>query len=76
MLEKYSKLKWKKDFNIGYSPERINPGDKIHRLENITKVISADNKKTLITLKKIYKKIIKKIFLAPSIRVAEEAKII
>ncbi len=76
VLEKYSKLKWKKDFNIGYSPERINPGDKIHNLENITKVISADNKKTLITLKKIYKKIIKKIFLAPSIRVAEAAKII
>ena len=62
VLEKYSKLKWKKDFSIGYSPERINPGDKIHNLENITKVISADNKKTLITLKKIYKKLLKKYF--------------
>ena len=62
MLEKYSKLKWKKDFNIGYSPERINPGDKIHNLENITKVISADNKKTLITLKDLQKKLLKKYF--------------
>jgi UDP-N-acetyl-D-glucosamine/UDP-N-acetyl-D-galactosamine dehydrogenase len=75
-LEKYSKLKWKKDFHIGYSPERINPGDKIHNLQNIIKVISADDKKTQNILKKIYKKIIKKIYLAPSIKVAEAAKII
>ena len=75
-LEKFSNLEWKKNFNIGYSPERINPGDKIHNLKNITKVISADNKKTLKILKNVYKKIINKIFLAPSIRVAEAAKII
>ena len=75
-LEKFSNLEWKKNFNIGYSPERINPGDKIHNLKNITKVISADNKKTLKILKNVYKKIINKIFLAPSIKVAEAAKII
>ena len=75
-LEKYSNLKWKNDFNIGYSPERINPGDKIHNLQNIVKVISADDKKTQNILKKIYKKIIKKVYLAPSIKVAEAAKII
>ncbi len=75
-IEKYSKLKWKKDFNLGYSPERINPGDKIHKLENITKVISADDDKTLQFLKKVYGKIIKKLHLAESIKVAEAAKII
>ena len=75
-IEKYSKLKWKKDFNLGYSPERINPGDKIHRLENITKVISADDNKTLQFLKKVYGKIIKKLHLAESIKIAEAAKII
>ena len=51
ILEKYSKLKCNKDFFIGYSPERINPGDKIHTLPNIKKVVSASNKNTL---KKIY----------------------
>ena len=44
-----------KDFNLGYSPERINPGDKIHRLENITKVISADDTNTSISKKSIWK---------------------
>ena len=60
ILEKSSKLKWKKDFNVGYSPERINPGDKKNDLRNITKIISADNPKTLNYLQSVYKKIIKK----------------
>ena len=76
ILEKSSKLKWKKDFNVGYSPERINPGDKKNDLRNITKIISADNPKTLNYLQSVYKKIIKKTYLAPSIKVAEAAKII
>ena len=75
-IEKNSKLKWKKDFNIGYSPERINPGDKKNTLKSITKVISGDTKKTSLVLNNVYKKIIKKTFVASSIKVAEAAKII
>ena len=53
---------WKKDFNIGYSPERVNPGDKINTLKNIAKIISADSKSTLLRISKLYKSIIKKIY--------------
>jgi nucleotide sugar dehydrogenase len=77
ILEQKSSLTYKKDFNCGYSPERINPGDKKHELHNITKIVSASNKKTLSILKFIYRKIIKaKIFSASSIIVAEAAKVI
>ena len=77
ILEKYSGLKHKIDFNVGYSPERINPGDKFHRLINIAKVVSGDTYDTAIRIKIIYKKIIKaKIFIAKNIKVAEAAKII
>ena len=77
ILEKTSLLKYKKNFNCGYSPERINPGDKKHKLEKITKIISASNKKTLNILKFIYGKIIHaRIFSASSIIVAEAAKVI
>ncbi len=76
ILEKNSKLKWKKDFFVGYSPERINPGDKNHVLKNITKVISGDSKKTINLLKTIYSKISKKLHVAETIKVAEAAKII
>jgi len=77
VLEKTSLLTYKKDFNCGYSPERINPGDKKHKLEKIIKVISASNKKTLNILYFIYGKIIKaKVISAPSIMVAEAAKVI
>ena len=77
ILEKYSLLKFNKDFFCGYSPERINPGDKIHTVKNITKVISASNPKTLKKLKKIYGSFLKKnIFLAKSIEIAEAAKVI
>ena len=76
-IEKYSKLKWKKDFNIGYSPERINPGDKKHYLTNINKLISADNRKSLHIMKKIYKSIINaKIYECETIKIAEAAKVI
>ena len=68
-----SKLK----MNIGYSPERINPGDKINTINKITKVISANNKKTIRLMKKLYGSINKNnIFLAKSIKVAEAAKLI
>ncbi|MAV64100.1 MAG: nucleotide sugar dehydrogenase [Pelagibacteraceae bacterium TMED124] len=66
-----------KNFFIGYSPERINPGDKTHTINNITKIISGSNSSTVNLLKKIYGKINKnKLFKAKSIKVAEAAKVI
>ena len=77
IIESFSKMKWKKDFFIGYSPERINPGDKIHKLENIVKVISGDTKYSKNKIDRLYKSIIKAgTYLAPTIKVAEAAKII
>ena len=77
VIEKVSKLKYNKDFFCGYSPERINPGDKKHKLEKIPKIVSASNKKTLNVLKLMYGKIIKaKIVTTSSIMVAEAAKVI
>jgi len=77
ILEKESNLKWKRDFFVGYSPERINPGDKKHRLENIVKVVAGDTPETAQRLAQIYGKIIKAgIHIAPSIKVAEAAKVI
>lgn len=78
IIKKFNKnFKLNKDYFIGYSPERINPGDKQHKIENITKIISGSNLQTISLLKKIYGKIIKaKLFLTKSIKVAEGAKII
>lgn len=76
ILKKYSNLEYKKDFNIGYSPERINPGDKNHTLTKITKVVSGDTPKTALIIKKLYQLIIKKVYVAESIQVAESAKVI
>ena len=77
ILEKISKKIYNKDFFVGYSPERINPGDKFNTLENITKVVSASNKKTLNTINDLYSSIIKVgTYKAPSIQVAEAAKVI
>ncbi len=77
ILGKKSKLIYKKDFNIGYSPERINPGDKKRKLENIPKLISSSDKKSLNIIYLIYSKIIKaKIHKIESIKIAEAAKII
>ncbi len=77
ILEKISKLKYNKDFSCGYSPERINPGDNKHKLENIIKVVSGSNKKALIKIKKLYTSIIKVgIYPAESIEIAEAAKVI
>ena len=70
-------FKLNRDYFLGYSPERINPGDKIKTLENIDKLISASNKKTLKLLKYIYSSVIKsKIIEVKSIKVAEAAKVI
>jgi UDP-N-acetyl-D-glucosamine/UDP-N-acetyl-D-galactosamine dehydrogenase len=77
ILERSSGLKVGADFNVGYSPERINPGDKQHRLESIMKVVSAQNPETLDVVAGVYGSVVKAgIHRAPSIRVAEAAKVI
>ena len=77
ILEKESGLRCGIDFKIGYSPERINPGDKIHRLEKIKKVVSGMDEETLDIIAKIYGLIIEAgIYKAESIKVAEAAKVI
>lgn len=77
ILEEFSGLKCGKDFFIGYSPERINPGDKNHRLENIVKVVSGSDLQTLNFISNLYSSIIKAgVYEAKSIKVAEAAKII
>lgn len=77
ILEKNSKLKYNKDFFIGYSPERINPGEKIHTLENVKKVIASNNVSSLKNMREIYNKIIKAgTYKASSIKVAELSKVI
>jgi len=76
-LEQNSGLTWKKDFSVGYSPERINPGDPEHTLATITKVVSADNDETLDLLADLYGEVVTAgIHRVPSIRVAEAAKVI
>ena len=62
-------------FHLGYSPERINPRDFEHTIEKITKIISGDSEETVNTMKEVYSKITN-IYVAPSIRVAEAAKVI
>ena len=77
ILEKYSNLKLNNDFYCGYSPERINPGDKKHTIENISKIVSASNSVGLQIVKSIYKNVTKKkLIISKTIKVAEGAKII
>ena len=77
ILEQRSGLKAGSDFNVGYSPERINPGDKQHRFETITKVVSAQNPQTLDIVADVYGSVVTAgIHRAPSIKVAEAAKVI
>ncbi|MDA7473161.1 nucleotide sugar dehydrogenase [Candidatus Pelagibacter ubique] len=78
ILEKNSKLKNNKDFSIGYSPERINPGDSKHTIANINKIVafSHTNQKKIILIKSIFKKISKKIIYTKDIEAAETAKVI
>jgi len=75
ILKKESGLKYKKDFNVGYSPERINPGDKVHTVNKVIKVVSGDTEKSLEIVAQVYGSITK-IFRAKSIKVAEAAKVI
>ncbi len=77
VLEKCSGLKWKRDFHVGYSPERINPGDKEHTLTKILKVVSGDTLDTLENVAALYGGIVTAgIHKASSIKVAEAAKVI
>lgn len=77
ILEKESGLKCGVDFKIGYSPERINPGDKVHRLETIVKIVSGMDEETLDTIAKVYELVVEAgVYRAQSIKVAEAAKVI
>ncbi|WP_295157785.1 nucleotide sugar dehydrogenase [Selenomonas sp. AE3005] len=76
LLEEISGLQAGRDFKIGYSPERINPGDKVHRLKSITKIVSGEDAETLKEIADIYGVIIDKIYKASSIKVAEAAKLV
>lgn len=77
ILEKESGLKCGIDFKVGYSPERINPGDKEHRLTNITKIVSGMDQETLEVVAEVYGTVIKAgVHRAESIKVAEAAKVI
>lgn len=77
ILEKESGLRCGKDFKVGYSPERINPGDKVHRLETIIKVVSGIDEEALDTIAKVYELVVDAgVYRAESIKVAEAAKVI
>lgn len=77
ILEKESKLRCGIDFKVGYSPERINPGDKVHRLETIVKIVSGMDEETLDTIAKVYELVVEAgVHRAESIKVAEAAKVI
>ena len=77
ILEKHSGMKWKTDFHVGYSPERINPGDKEHTLSKILKVVSGDDADTLGKVAALYETIVTAgVHRASSIKVAEAVKVI
>ncbi len=77
ILEEESGLRCGIDFKIGYSPERINPGDKVHRLETITKIVSGMDEETLAVVAKVYELVVEAgVYRAESIKVAEAAKVI
>lgn len=77
ILERESNLKCGVDFKVGYSPERINPGDKVHRLENITKIVSGCDEEALQTIKAVYDIVIEVgTYPASNIRTAEAVKVV
>ncbi len=77
VLEESSGMKWRTDFHVGYSPERINPGDKEHTLTRIVKVVSGDDADTLERVAQLYGSVVKAgVHRASSIKVAEAAKVI
>ncbi|HEX7249377.1 MAG TPA: nucleotide sugar dehydrogenase [Burkholderiales bacterium] len=77
ILEKHSGMRWRQDFHVGYSPERINPGDKEHTFAKIRKVVSGDDAETLEKVAELYGSVVTAgVYRASSIRVAEAAKVI
>jgi len=77
LLEKHSGMQYRRDFCVGYSPERINPGDSEHRLQKVTKIVSGCNDETLDLVAGVYGRIVEAgVYRAPSIKVAEAAKVI
>jgi len=77
ILEKSSGMRWGQDFHVGYSPERINPGDQEHRFVKIKKIVSGDDADTLERVAALYGSVVEAgVYRAPSIRVAEAAKVI
>ena len=77
ILEKFSSMAWKTDFHVGFSPERINPGDKEHTLNSIPKVVSGDDAETLEKVAHLYQNVVEAgVHRASSIKVAEAAKVI
>ena len=77
VLEENSNMKCGEEFKIAYSPERVNPGDKIHRVENITKIVSGMDDETLEKVAKLYESVLENgVYRASSIKVAEAAKVI
>jgi UDP-N-acetyl-D-galactosamine dehydrogenase len=77
VLEKYSGMRWRQDFHVGYSPERINPGDREHTFSEILKVVSGDDAETLEQVAELYASVVKAgVYRASSIKVAEAAKVI
>lgn len=77
VLERESGLQWKRDFSVGYSPERINPGDRERTLSKVVKVVSGDTPATLDKVAKLYERIVEPgVYRATSIKVAEAAKVI
>ncbi len=77
ILEKHSAMQWKRDFHVGYSPERINPGDREHTLTKILKVVSGDDAATLEKVAALYESVVTAgVFRASSLKVAEAAKVI
>jgi UDP-N-acetyl-D-glucosamine/UDP-N-acetyl-D-galactosamine dehydrogenase len=77
ILERHSGMRWRQDFHVGYSPERINPGDKEHSFTKIRKVVSGDDAETLEKVAALYASVVSAgVYPASSIRVAEAAKVI
>jgi UDP-N-acetyl-D-galactosamine dehydrogenase len=77
ILEKHSGMRWRQDFHVGYSPERINPGDREHTFTRILKLVSADDAETLEKVAQLYGSVVKAgVARASSIKVAEAAKVI
>jgi UDP-N-acetyl-D-galactosamine dehydrogenase len=77
ILEKHSGMRWRQDFHVGYSPERINPGDREHSFTRVTKVVAGDDADTLESVAALYASVVKAgVHRVSSIRVAEAAKVI